>query len=194
MNRRSRTSKGKQINPTFFVFCEGETEKQYINFLRSKYRLPIEMEAKIAGNRITEIYISNFKKGKVNHPKDKTYLIYDLDAPKMLEKLQTIRNTVLLSSNPCFELWYLFHYQEQNAHISCVECNQKMVSHHKSYLKGVFDSKLKEQLNEKQEKAIHRASKLSLYQNPSSQVFKLINELEDVKKLNLSLPRYDKKK
>jgi len=87
MKRQIRKPKGKEINPTFFVFCEGETEEQYIGFLRSEYRLPIVIDAKIAGNRITEKYIRNYKNNKVTHPKDKTYLVYDLDAPKMLEKL-----------------------------------------------------------------------------------------------------------
>ena len=58
MNHQSRISKGKKINPTYFVFCEGETEEVYINHLRSKYRLPININSKIAGNRITEKYIS----------------------------------------------------------------------------------------------------------------------------------------
>ena len=60
MNRNKRTPKGKVINPTFFVFCEGETEEEYIGYLRSKYRLPVLIDAKIAGNRITDKYIQNW--------------------------------------------------------------------------------------------------------------------------------------
>jgi len=74
MKRQIRKPKGKEINPTFFVFCEGETEEQYIGFLRSEYRLPIVIDAKIAGNRITEKYIRNYKDSKLTHPKDKAYL------------------------------------------------------------------------------------------------------------------------
>lgn len=36
MSKR-RKSKGKQINPTYWVFCEGETEKEYVSFLRTKF-------------------------------------------------------------------------------------------------------------------------------------------------------------
>ncbi|MDP4915040.1 MAG: RloB family protein [Saprospiraceae bacterium] len=46
MSRNKRIPKGKVINPTFYVFCEGETEEAYINYLRSKYRLPILIDAK----------------------------------------------------------------------------------------------------------------------------------------------------
>lgn len=78
------------MKPTFFVFCEGETEEAYVKFLKSRYRIPIEIDSKVAGNRITNKYINNYKKEKFTHVKDKTFLLYDLDTPKMLEKLQQI--------------------------------------------------------------------------------------------------------
>jgi hypothetical protein len=182
MNRNKRTPKGKVINPTFFVFCEGETEEEYIGYLRSKYRLPVLIDAKIAGNRITDKYIQNYKKDKANHPKDITYLVYDLDVPEMLGKLQAIKNTVLLSSNPCFELWYLLHFQEQKAAIASNACNLKLKQHHPNYNKGLFNKELKNRIEEKQAKAVNRASKLTEFENPSSQLYKFINELEKVKK------------
>ena len=86
MSRNKRIPKGKVINPTFYVFCEGETEEAYINYLRSKYRLPILIDAKIAGNRITGKYIQNCKKDKANHPKDITYLVYD--SKECIQKLK----------------------------------------------------------------------------------------------------------
>ena len=182
MNRNKRTPKGKVINPTFFVFCEGETEEEYIGYLRSKYRLPVLIDAKIAGNRITDKYIQNYKKDKANHPKDITYLVYDLDVPEMLGKLQAIKNTVLLSSNPCFELWYLLHFQEQKAAITSNACNLKLKQHLPNYNKGLFNKELKNRIEEKQAKAVNRASKLTEFENPSSQLYKFINELEKVKK------------
>lgn len=186
MSQNKRKSKGRRINPTFFVFCEGETEEQYICFLRTKYRLPIIIDAKIAGNRITEKYINNYKVSKVTDPKDKTFLVYDLDVPEMLIKLISIPNTVLLSSNPCFEFWYLLHYQEQISPLDSDECNSKLSNHHKKYKKGIFDNHLKVKINEKQEKAVHRAQKLVKHENPSSQVFELILELERAKMINNS--------
>jgi len=55
-----RESKGKKIKPTFFIFCEGETEEEYVKFLRSIYLLPSEIDTKIAGSEISERYISKF--------------------------------------------------------------------------------------------------------------------------------------
>jgi len=115
-----RISKGKKIKPTFFIFCEGETEEVYIKYLRSTYRLPIEIDPKVAGNRITGKYISNYKKQKTNHPKDKTFLMYDCDVEAVLLKIQQIKNVHLLCSNPCFEFWYLIHCQKQTATLTQV--------------------------------------------------------------------------
>jgi len=182
MGRNSRKSKGKQINPTFFVFCEGETEEAYISYLRSKYRLPIVIDAKIAGHHITEKYISSYKTGKDVHPKDRNYLLYDLDVPEILPRLQTIKGAVLLLSNPCFEFWYLLHFQDHKSYLSTEECERKLLSHHKNYKKGLFDNKLKDKLDEKQDKAVHRASKLTQHENPSSQIFQLINDLEEIQR------------
>jgi len=40
MAGKRKPSKGKKINPTLFIFCEGKTEESYINFLKSFYRIP----------------------------------------------------------------------------------------------------------------------------------------------------------
>ncbi len=181
MSRIKRIPKGKVINPTFYVFCEGETEEAYINYLRSKYRLPILIDAKIAGNRITEKYIQNYKKDKANHPKDLTYLVYDLDVTEMLSKLHAIKKTILLSSNPCFELWYLLHVQEQKGEITSKECIQKLKEQFPNYVKGMFNTVLKNSIEKGQVKAVNRASELQEFENPSSQLFVFINELEKVK-------------
>ena len=186
MSRIIRKSKGKSINPTFFVFCEGETEEQYVCYLRSKYRLPIIIDAKVAGNRITSKYVTNYKKTKINDPKDKTFLLYDLDVQEMLSKLQKIPDATIVASNPCFELWLLLHYQEQNLPISSIDCNLKLIWHHNAYKKGIFDDKLKAKLCEKHEKALNRSKKLKKHQNPSTQMYLLIDNLEAVKKSKLS--------
>ena len=57
MARRRKQPRGKKINPTLFVFCEGETEESYVNFLKSKFRIPsIQIHAKVGGNNITSDY------------------------------------------------------------------------------------------------------------------------------------------
>jgi N-acetylmuramoyl-L-alanine amidase CwlA len=181
MSSGRRASKGKEIRPTFFIFCEGATEEQYIKYLKSKYRVPFEIDSKIAGNRITSGYIKNYKDGKITDEKDKTFLLYDLDAPKMLEKLQDIKQCILLASNPSIELWFLLHFKEQKANIDSKKCTKSLILKSKSYKKGIIDTLLQRNLNNGQLKAVHRAKKLQAYNNPSSTVYKMIDELEKIK-------------
>lgn len=181
MGRNRTPPKGKKIKPTFFVFCEGKTEELYVKFLRSQFRLPIEIDSQIAKNGINTEYIRNYKKGRFTHNKDKTFLLYDLDAPMMLEKLRAINGTILLASNPCIELWYLLHLKEQNAVINCADCNKELVRRNGNYSKIAIDAKLKDILATKHLKARHRAKKLVHYDNPCSTVYLLLEALDEVK-------------
>jgi hypothetical protein len=179
MKQRKRQSKGKEIRPTFFVFCEGETEEAYIKHLRSCYRLPIEIDAKITGNRITASYISNYKKQRTTHPKDETFLIYDGDIENVVSRLRKIKNADLLLSNPCFELWYLLHCMNQTASLSSEECVTKLKSHIKKYIKGNLNADLKGKLTENKTKATKRAKSLSYGQNPSTLIYRLVEKLDE---------------
>jgi len=181
MSRGRRISREKEIRPTFFVFCEGPTEEQYVKYLKSKYRVPFEIDSKIAGNRITAGYIKNYKDSKITDDKDKTFLLFDLDAPKMLDKLLALDACILLASNPCIELWFLLHFKEQKANINTKKCENDLARKNKNYKKGVINRQLQSSLGKGQIKAVHRAKKLTEYQNPSSTVYKLIEELEKVK-------------
>ena len=181
MSRKRQAPKGKKMKPTFFVFCEGKTEELYVKYLKSKYRIPFEIDTQIAQNKITSKYVKNYKTNKFTHENDKTFLIYDLDAPMMLEKLQQIEDTILLASNPCIELWYLLHFKEQKADINCQKCNKKLEKQNSTYSKTLIDEKLRKQLDNKQIKAVNRAKKLSNFGNPSSSIYLLIDELEKVK-------------
>ena len=181
-SRKRKASLGKKMKPTFFVFCEGITEELYVKYLRAKYRIPFEIDTQITKNKIKESYIKNYKKDKFTHPKDKTFLLYDIDAPKMLEKLKNIPNTILLASNPCIELWFLLHYKNITANVDCTFCIKELKKTNGKYDKTVLDKYLIDSLNENQNKAIERAKNLKSYKNPSSKVYFLIEELEKVKK------------
>ncbi len=183
MARRRREPKGKKINPTLFIFCEGDTEEAYVNMLKSIYRIPsIQIHSKIGGNNITSKYIKNYKKDKPTHEKDLNFLMYDIDVPKIIERLNKIDDCVLLLSNPCIELWFLLHYKNQTANISGAKCSREMVNRNRVYKKGAIDKKLKEKLISKREEAVKRAKRLTENNNPSSTIYKLIEILDNLKK------------
>jgi hypothetical protein len=176
-----RVSKGKKINPTFFIFCEGETEESYIKYLRSTYRLPIEIDPKVSGSRITDKYISAYKKQKTVHPKDKTFLMYDCDVEAVLAKIQQIKGVHQLCSNPCIEFWYLLHCQNHITILTTADCISKLKIHIKKYKRGTFDEKLKDKIIANKTKAIIKAKALTEFSNPSTSVYKLIEELDTLK-------------
>ncbi|WP_053180293.1 RloB family protein [Sunxiuqinia dokdonensis] len=183
MASKRNASKGKKINPHFWVFCEGETEEAYVCLLRSKYRIPIEIVSKIVGNKITQRIIKNSKQGKPTHDKDKDFLMYDADVIQVLEKLKSIKSTILIASNPSIELWFLLHYKTQTAHITTANCIRELSNRNRNtYKKGAIDAQLEIRLSENCTKACERAKKLSLLDNPSSNMNVFIEELENVKK------------
>ena len=178
MGRKARMSKGKQMKPNFFVFCEGETEMAYVKFLRSLYRAPIQVIVKKGKSNISEDYIEKSKNEYVRTEQDKVFLMYDLDVDGMLEQLQKIPNAELLVSNPCVELWFLLHYQQQKTAISSDICIKKLQKFSKEYKKGTLSEDEKEVLANNKELAVERAKKLAEFQNPSSMVYKLLEKLK----------------
>lgn len=179
MGRKARISKGKQMKPNFFVFCEGETEIAYVKFLRSLYRAPIQVIPKKGKSNISEDYIERSKNEYVRTGQDRVFLMYDLDVDGMLEHLLKIPNAELLVSNPCIELWFLLHYQEQKVEITSEKCIQKLHKVSKGFRKGGLSEEEKKVLAENRELAVDRAKKQAEYHNTSTTVFKLLEKLED---------------
>lgn len=182
MSRSRRPSKGKKINPQFWVFCEGKTEETYVCFLRSKYRLPIEIIPRVTGSNIDEKLIKRHKRGKPRHEKDMDFLMYDADVPEVLERLKKLKSINLLASNPSIELWFILHYKNQKAHITADACIKEISKRNKNtYKKGILDQKLRDRLNEKSMEAIKRAKQSLLFENPSTNIFELIEILEAIR-------------
>ncbi|MBP6871440.1 MAG: RloB domain-containing protein [Bacteroidales bacterium] len=183
MNRKRSASKGKKINPHFWVFCEGVTEAAYVCFLRSKYRIPVDIVTKISGSNISEGDIRKYKQGKPTHKKDKDFLIYDSDVKDTLNRLKSIRAVTLIASSPSIELWFLLHYKAQTAHISTNECIKELSKRNRiTYKKGILDERLTTRLAGHYSEACKRARNLTLYENPSSNMYLIIKVMEEAKK------------
>ena len=182
MSKRNRP-RGKQINPTYWVFCEGKTEAAYVSYLRTKYRLPIEIVSKIAGSNINERFIKKSKQGKPTHQKDKDFLMFDGDVLDTVDNLKKINDAQLIVSNPSVELWFLYHYKNQMAILSSDDCIRELSNRNKiPYKKGLIDQKLQTKLDFECPKACERAKNSLLFKNPSSNVYILVEELEKIKK------------
>ena len=165
------------MKPNYFVFCEGETEMEYVRFLRSIYRVPIQVIPRKSKSNITTTVIERTKREYVETNNDKVFLMFDLDVDIMLERLQKIPDSVLLVSNPCIELWFLLHYQDQRARISSDECIQKLMKVSPEYKKGEVSDVEKMVYSQHVDMAVERAKRLNEYDNPSTTVYRLIEML-----------------
>lgn len=150
--------------------------------LRSQYRLPIHIIAKKTLQNVTSSLVERCKAVYVQTASDKTYLMYDLDVTEMLERLQKVSGAELLCSNPCFELWLLLHYNEVKTAITSEDSLKKLSVVAKQYKKGTLSDEMIKHLNENADKAIKRAKKLQAYENPSTTVYLLLEELNRLKK------------
>ena len=177
----------RRMKPVFLVFCEGETEETYVNFLRQQYKLPIkiithvtELSQKKIKNYIEAEKITLNKKISLDD-KILSFLMYDLDADGIIEKIEACKNSISIASNPSVELWFLLHNSEQNAFIStpaCIEKLRKSAKEWECYKKGVLTDKQKKILWENREIASDRAKKLQNGNNPSSMIYLLLDKME----------------
>lgn len=178
MARKQRVSRGKVMRPNYFIFCEGETEEAYIGILRAHYRAPIQIITKKTLLNITPALVNRIKGNYICTKNDRTFLMYDLDVPSVLERLKKIPTATLLCSNPCIELWLLLHYADQNTELTSKECVEKFSQTVPTYRKGKIDKFLEMYMLQHVDDAIERAKKKVPYNNPSTTVYELIDELE----------------
>ena len=178
MGKAARNSKGKTMSPNFFVFCEGKTEITYVKFLRSVFRVPVQVVAKKSDSNISLEFIERSKREYVQTKNDQTFLMFDLDVEGMLEHLQKIPQATMLVSNPCVELWFLLHYQNIENEISSEECLRKLLTLSPQYEKGALTEDEKQTLVKNMHEAIERAKRLEEYKNPSTTVYRLIEAME----------------
>lgn len=121
MAKKRTTRPEKKMKSLHLVFCEGETEENYINFLKNKYRNPVKVISKIVGQNISQKLIACYEKAEHISKSDniKSFIMYDLDTTAINEKLQACK-AIHLFSNPCIELWFLLHLRDKKASITAV--------------------------------------------------------------------------
>jgi hypothetical protein len=173
----------RKMKPVFLVFCEGETEEAYINFLRQRYRLPIKIIPRKTGLSISSAIIKRYVQAEKISPGDiiTSFLMYDLDTAGITEKLLLIKGSIPITSSPCVELWFLLHNKEQYAEIAteaCITALQHFSSDWTYYEKGNFTDRQKQVLWDNRTIACGRARKLSENINPSSTIYRLVEAMD----------------
>lgn len=165
------------------VICEGITEVEYLNLIKKWYKSPVRIVSHIEGTRITQNLVDKHTRELKISAFDKvdTFLMYDMDVPAINNKLMSCKAKLLLS-NPCFEIWLLLHAIEQRTALSSDSALKKLkksapVWH--NYNKALYTDTQKAFLKKHLGEAVSRAKALREFQNPSSQIYKLLEMLEE---------------
>jgi len=183
MARRREQAAPRLMKPVFLVFCEGETEENYLDFIRRKYKSPIKIVSSVEGNQISQNLIEKRQQElKISkNEKIKTFLMYDLDVKVVNAKLKSC-DAEWLCSNPCIELWFLLHSKLQTIEITTDNCLKTLINVGgvwKEYKKSVLTETQKNYLWDNKTIAIDRAKKLTENENPSSGIYKLLETIEN---------------
>ncbi len=170
------------MKEVFLIFCEGETEENYVNMLRCYFRAPIRIVSSVQGQSVSKHLINEYKRFMQLSPSDKVsiFLMYDLDVEEIMTRLQGCQ-AELLASNPTIELWFLLHSVDQHAPIASkdvVRILRQSAPEWRNYHKGELTDKQVRLLQNNMPLAIERAALLTDLANPSSRVYLLVRRLQ----------------
>lgn len=106
--------------------------------------------------------------------------MYDMDVQEVVDKLQECKAEALLS-NPCVEIWYLLHCQDQTTPLTSPQTIKELKKTGgvwANYTKAELSVTQKRFLKENIDQAVERAKSLSMPKNPSTGIYKLIEALK----------------
>ena len=180
----------------FLIVCEGEvTEPAYFNDVRLHERGIIDLEVVHGGvpktvvERAVEMKKQSEREAKrlkdENRRFDRIWCVFDVDVhPFVAEARQRAQAHAidLAVSNPCFELWFLLHFQSQTAHLE----RQRVQRICREYMPGYEKAPPCDVLRPHQTAAMERAAQLENWQeqrdnagaNPSTGVHRLVREIQ----------------
>lgn len=186
-----RPSPTKEPKPLVLIVCEGaKTEPMYFLDMNRHLRLALEVVGEECGSHPKSI-VEYAKQRAQSY--DHIWCVYDCDGHQRLEEAhQQARDNgfSVAFSNPCFECWYLLHFEDQTAHIERAQTVDKLKTHIQDYRKS--RQKMYEYLLGRQADAASRARSLRKFHrdntnppdsNPSTTVDCLVQHLIDLSKL-----------
>lgn len=181
MGKTREKRPARTMKPVFVVFCEGETEEAYLDFIKQTYRSPFKIIPKVEGGKITQHLIqTRCREVKIARNENiQVFLMYDMDKPDITEKLFRLKAHLLLS-NPCIELWFLLHCKDQKSPINtddAVRALKHIGSPWFHYKKPEINAAQKDYLKQHVQEAMERAASLPAHGNPSSDIYHLLNSV-----------------
>jgi len=187
------------VKRQLLVFVEGDrTEEEYVVYWHRRYRTEVRITiADDHGVPKTLVDLAVQAKDEADREErrgrgtawDEIWCVFDTDAhPNLREAIDTAQahGVHVAVSNPCIELWFVIHFEDQTAHIERRDAQSRakeLLRCGKSLSKDALDA-----LAERYEDARARARSLDAKHagdgsprrsNPSSEVWKLIDHIRD---------------
>jgi len=192
---KTKKTNTRADNKVVLIVCEGrETEKNYFNNYNRKDRRdrPVKIIKGVSGQNFTEL-VNRCKNEmiKIDAKKVDAYIVVDVDGrpENNLQRLKKDADSIgskVIISNPCFEFWYLIHFEDTAANMATYKnLEPKLLKYIKDYDKSKNYFDILEPLTDE---AIKRAERLEnkniddnkksiTGRNPSTEVYKLVKAL-----------------
>ena len=195
-----RVRKARKQKSKILIAAEGKnkTEKTYFsNFENGKkpYNITYARGNNTDPLKLVKMLIKEIDNLKLDlQDDDIAYCIFDTDVDpnknKIIEEaiqLAKTRNIKIITSSPCFELWFLLHYEYTTASMNNEDVIKRLKSHYSKYSKNC---NIYPVISSKTKIAYDSAKKLEKYQidnsrniksvdaNPHTDVYQIIDELE----------------
>ncbi len=195
-----RVRKVRKQKSKILIAAEGKnkTEKTYFsNFENGKkpYNITYARGNNTDPLKLVKMLIKEIDNLKLDlQDDDIAYCIFDTDVDpnknKIIEEaiqLAKTHNIKIITSSPCFELWFLLHYEYTTSSMNNEDVIKRLKSHYSKYSKNC---NIYPVISSKTKIAYDSAKKLEKYQidnsrniksveaNPHTEVYQIIDELE----------------
>ena len=196
---RRRNINSRKSKKVILVAFEGKNKTENNYFSNYRLRDKDYIIKLVPGNETDPINLVNKTIVKVKElglnleENDRAYCIFDtdLDERKNMQiikarKLAKKYHIIMITSNPCIELWFLLHFEYTTAWLSNNDVINKLKKYYPKYEKNInIFSEIKDKVSE----AIKNAKKLESFQldnnkiigmvdaNPSTEMYKIVEEL-----------------
>lgn len=178
------------------MFVEGQrTEDSYIKYWRRRHREtivnvnerngnPLQLVEWAVAERKHETYEARHGRGE---PHDEIWCVFDVNSHQKLTEaiaLAAKHGIEVAVSNPCIELWFILHYEDQTAHLDSTNAQKR--SYELTGCKKTLTEAALKDLEARHEHAVKRAKALDKKHkgdgspprhNPSSEVWKLVDRI-----------------
>lgn len=127
----------RSIKKNVYISCEGKTEKAYLVGLKKQFSQKVNIKISYTNKTNAKDIVKNLKsKFKSEYEKDDLrYCIFDCDENSsqdllVAKELATRENAKIIFSNPCFEIWLLWHFENNFSYQNSRDKLKKLIENY----------------------------------------------------------------